>query len=345
MYASARIAASRRPLPGLHRPFSSSSGPPPASVLHSEWIHGGRVGSDLPSGGGGGTVVFLHGLLGSGKNLRMPAKRLTVARPDLTALLFDLRGHGQTSARGTLGRVGGVGGNTLAALADDVVRTVRHLGLVGPRGSPVGIVGHSLGGRVALEYVRALQNGDLPSAGGGGSEVQPPGSAWILDSVPGQAHASVADVVKAISGVPLPVASKRDLVEELVDRRGVSNEIALWMTTNLVKAADGNGFVWAFDLDIANDLLEDFPAQDFFGLVRGVGAKFESFPSRINVVMAGKTEAWTPSVVGELGKIREKSPPSTDPFLNMHWLPEAGHNVHVDDLDGLMKLLESGFRQ
>ena len=129
------------------------------------------------------------------------------------------------------------------------------------------------------------------------------------------------------------------------------------MTTNLVKSPCGTpdgGFVWTFDLGVIRQILEDFPQQDFMELTRDVGARYVNHPdgigsagrkSRLSVVMAGQNEAWTQSIVEEMETtLREKSLPSHDPFLTMHTLPDAGHNVHVDDLEGLMRLLEDGFR-
>ena len=46
------------------------------------------------------TIAFLHGILGSGGNLRTIARRFVDARPSWTAWLVDLRGHGR-SPKGT----------------------------------------------------------------------------------------------------------------------------------------------------------------------------------------------------------------------------------------------------
>ena len=343
-----------------HRPtrcFSSSTG-----ILHHEWITGGKITKEPPERQHG-TVLFLHGLLGSGKNLRMPAKRLTQAHPHLTALMLDLRGHGTTSALNTLGIQKDSRVHTLQSCADDVIHTVRQLGLFGPVDSPVGVVGHSFGGRTALQYVHTLLHPDGSSFDSvhhqEDDDIHPPYATFILDAVPGQAHGSVAKVVDTVSTVPMPIGSKKELVSQLVGTYGVDEPTALWMTTNLIKSPaqpDGSGgFVWTFDLDVIRQILEDFPQQDFMELTRDVGARYVNHPdgigsagrkSRLSVVMAGQNEAWTPSLVEEMETtLREKSLPSHDPFLTMHTLPDAGHNVHVDDLDGLMRLLEEGFRQ
>jgi len=42
------------------------------------------------------TIAFLHGILGRGGNLRTIAKRFVEARPQWTAWLVDMRGHGRS---------------------------------------------------------------------------------------------------------------------------------------------------------------------------------------------------------------------------------------------------------
>ena len=318
-------------------------------TLHHEWVVGGKVLSSsepvettAAGSGGGRTVLFLHGLLGSGKNLRGPAKRLTQSDPTLSALLLDLRGHGTTSSKSTLGCPSRLGRpHTLEACALDVVRTLTGLGLVGEGGSPVGVVGHSFGGRVAMQYVHAL------TSAGSSHAVRPPQSAWILDSVPGRAHGSVADVIGAVSSVPVPIRSKKALVEELTERGGVDKSIAMWMTTNLVKSECGGGFEFAFDLNVASDVLEDFPRQDFFSILRDINkvglmatGRGER-PFSVNMVMAGKNTAWTDEIVSELERLGHVEGGGV---VAAHVLENAGHWVHVDNLDGLMRLMEGAFK-
>src|SRR5882762_2582341 len=87
------------------------------------------------------TIAFLHGILGRGNNLRNIARRFIEARPDWTAWLVDLRGHGRSPK--------GAAGPSLEAAARDVVD------LAARAAPPLGaIAGHSFGGKVALEALR-----------------------------------------------------------------------------------------------------------------------------------------------------------------------------------------------
>ncbi|GAB2593973.1 alpha/beta fold hydrolase [Pseudactinotalea suaedae] len=102
-------------------------------------IHTVTVGEQVD---GVPTVVFLHGLFGQGRNFLTIAKGL---QPEMRGLLVDLPNHGRSSWTETV---------DLAAMADEVADTVRT-----EAGGPVHVVGHSLGGKVAM--LLALRHPDL----------------------------------------------------------------------------------------------------------------------------------------------------------------------------------------
>ena len=89
----------------------------------------------------GSHLVFLHGIFGAGRNWATVAHHLVRERPEWGALLVDLRQHGSSQGFPTP--------HTLAAVAADVGR------LILASEHPVrGVLGHSFGGKVALELVR-----------------------------------------------------------------------------------------------------------------------------------------------------------------------------------------------
>jgi len=94
-------------------------------------IHTLPVGEDLPDGVP--TAVFLHGLFGQGRNFATIARGLV---PEARSLLVDLPNHG---------RSGWTEDVDLVDMADDVAATVRERAR-----TPVALVGHSLGGKVAM---------------------------------------------------------------------------------------------------------------------------------------------------------------------------------------------------
>src|SRR5690606_8886899 len=97
-----------------------------ACVLHVLTV-GDELPDDVP------TVVFLHGLFGQGRNFSTIAKGLL---PDARSVLVDLPNHGRSAWTETV---------DLAVMADAVAERVR----AGADG-PVHLVGHSLGGKVAM---------------------------------------------------------------------------------------------------------------------------------------------------------------------------------------------------
>ena len=201
--------------------------------------------------------------------------------------------------------------------------------------SPIGVVGHSFGGRVALEYLYLLSTSSNED---GYDVIKLPKKTWILDSVPGQAHSSVENVLSAVSSVPMPIASKKELVSFLTSEKKISPEIASWMTTNL-KGNSKSGFDFTFDLNVANSLIQDFVKQDYISYLHHV-PRSDNYDSdcKVHIVRAGKNSSWNTDILQRLGEVDSE-------FLKVHVLPEAGHWVHVDDLEGLLQLMEKGLSE
>ncbi len=102
-------------------------------------IHDAEIG-----GPGGARTVFLHGLSGQGKNFTQVAKAL---EPDLHSLLVDLPNHGRSAWTDSVDYVD---------VADAVAAHLRE-GFAAD--GPVHVVGHSMGGKVAM--VLALRHPEL----------------------------------------------------------------------------------------------------------------------------------------------------------------------------------------
>jgi esterase len=269
----------------------------------------------------GDVVVFAHGILGSRNNWKSFAHKVVATAPGWSALLVDLRNHGQSR--------GQTPPHTVAAAADDVVALCRHLGV-----RPRAVVGHSWGGKAMLDL--ALR----PPSTSGGVDL-----AVIVDSPPGTrvfgapadgAHAGPREeidrVVAAVAAVPLPVPSRRALVEQL-RAAGLSEPIAQWMTTNLEPdpaAADG-GLRWKFQLDAIPAMLADFGARDLWPALRAHAATGE-LPDVV-FVRGGRSDRWS---AFEQERLREAV---ADGVVVDHVLDGAGHWVHTDDPEGLLAIL------
>jgi len=84
-------------------------------------------------GESGSPVVVMHGLFGSGRNWMTAARRLATEH---RVYAFDLRNHGGSPHTDTM---------SYPEMAQDVVETISGLGV-----GPVGLVGHSMGGKTAM---------------------------------------------------------------------------------------------------------------------------------------------------------------------------------------------------
>src|SRR4030095_5380597 len=95
----------------------------------------------IDGGAPASAIAFLHGILGRGNNLRTIARKFVEARPRWSALLGDLRGHGR-SPKGAPAR-------SIEAAARDVLELAYRT-----RPPLAAVVGHSFGGKIALEAAR-----------------------------------------------------------------------------------------------------------------------------------------------------------------------------------------------
>jgi len=251
-------------------------------------------------------IVFLHGILGRGMNLRMIARRFVETRPGWTAWLVDLRGHGR-SPKSTPAP-------SLQAAARDVVD------LAGRSGFPVAaIAGHSFGGKVALEAARLAGIDSLDHV-------------VVIDSVPGArvpvgGGDSALGVIDTIESLPRTFASKSDFIQALV-AAGKSRRVAEWLAGSVEKENDHLRFI--LDLNEIRALILDYFASDLWPVV-------EHPPKavRVHLVIADRSNSYSPADRERALRIAASSRQVTVDIL------PGGHWLHVDNPDGLLaKLLE-----
>ena len=257
------------------------------------------------------TAFVLHGVLGSGQNFRGLARALSKQRPDFRLVLVDLRGHGDSR--------GAAPPHTLRACAEDLVRLQQHLHSAEQTPVPVSaIVGHSFGGKVAIAASLLPGFAEL-------SQV------FLLDSNPGPVDPGsdheVLRLLLAVRAIEQPLASRDQLVT-LLTGQGFSRGLARWMTTNL-RRTDA-GYRWRFDLDVIEQLLQDYFRQDFWELLGQPRTRPE-----YHLVAAEKSDRFD----GELRR-RAKALPAAS-RCHFHLIPDAGHWLHVDNPTAVLDLLAS----
>jgi pimeloyl-ACP methyl ester carboxylesterase len=249
------------------------------------------------------TVAFLHGILGRGMNLRATATRLVEVRPAWQALLVDLRGHGR-SPKGTASPSLEAAARDVAALAD---KTDLPLAV---------IVGHSFGGKVALEAARI---GRLPSLE----------QVVVIDSVPGpiapRGGDSALGVIETLESLPSVFASKPDFIRAIMTA-GQPRPVAEWLTTSLERQ-DGQ-FRFGLDLNEIRALILDYFERDLWPVV-------ENPPGTANVhlIIAEQSDTYSPVDRERAMRIAASTNRVTADIIS------GGHWLHVDNPGGLLDSL------
>jgi pimeloyl-ACP methyl ester carboxylesterase len=192
------------------------------------------------AGSGRRPLVLLHGLLGSARNLGTLARDLAERNADLDIVSLDLTGHGASPPLRP--------GADTAALAADVLGTARALGL----GRPVILVGHSLGGRVALRAAR-LDPAAIDVV-------------TLLDIAPGPIAdgGEVTNVLDILLRMPDTFGSRGQARAGLV-AAGLTAALAEWILLNLEPA--GDDYRWRIDRRAVADLHAHVAAEDLWPAV------------------------------------------------------------------------------
>lgn len=181
-----------------------------AAAIHATTVgHGER-----------GSVVFLHGLFGQGRNFTSAAKALL---PELGSVLVDLPNHGRSA---WIGRV------DYLTVADAVADWLRD----GPAAEgPVHLVGHSMGGKVAM--VLALRHPELVDRLVV-VDISPSGS----DGVGQFEH-----LLGSLATVDLDALTRRADADRQL-RELIPDDVVRGFLLQNLRADDGGGFRWQADL-------------------------------------------------------------------------------------------------
>lgn len=243
-------------------------------------------------GSGRTRVIALHGFLGSGRNLSTLVNAWSSRDPRIAIAVPDLRGHGASPPLDEGGRTGA----DLDTLAADVLELARSI----DDAAPVHLVGHSLGGRVALRASLIDPNRIA--------------SVLLLDSSPGGMGAGAREeldrVVAALLAAPAESATREEM-QAALRGSGLSQGLANWLATNL--APDGDRYRWKIDRSALAELLPRTRKDDLWPAVERPGA-------RIAMVRGARS-----TFVSEEAAERVKR--AGHPLVTIEG---AGHFLHVD---------------
>ncbi len=247
-------------------------------------------------------LLMLHGILGSGSNLRSLAQRLVQSNPSLLAVLVDLRLHGRSQ--------GFAGPHTLERCAHDLNELADSLPL------PVTqVLGHSFGGKVALVF-----HAEHPALE----------RVMLLDSAPGARQNAYGSeqtntILDMLERMPEFFPRREDFLERVV-AEGQPRMIAEWLAMNLQRGAEG--FHLRTDTRGIRELLSDYFSRDAWPVISGSRA-------RIDAVIGGRSAVFQPEDRARFEALARAHPER----FHLHVLPKAGHWVHVDDFEGLVTAL------
>ena len=251
-------------------------------------------------GEGSRPVVLLHGFLGSGRNLGALARAWKRLDPELQIVLPDLLGHGRSPPLPSGGDL------------DLVARTVLELmeTLVGPE--PVPVVGHSLGGRVALK-ARSLAPDRISAVA-------------LLDIRPGPITGTDTErVVRILCEAPAETES-RDAMRLFLEHHGLVRMLADWLLMN--GDIEDHRFKWRIDR---------FELERFHRHMRGLDLW----------TAVEQAESPTVCIRGDLSDYVR--PDDRARFeragVPVHTVEGAGHFLHIDRTRAVVRLLHTALER
>jgi pimeloyl-ACP methyl ester carboxylesterase len=276
--------------------------------LHTTWIGGNPSSSSSISSS---PIVFLHGLLGNGRNVQTMARKFCELKQQ-SGLLVDIRGHGKSKVA-----TDSTNAHTIKNCAQDVSHTLQQHQQQMNRfniETTTTMVGHSLGGRLSLQYA---YDSLLPK----------PQRIWLLDTVPGKAFASVAFVLEiAQSFLEGPPVENREEAETILKREFYMDpSTAQWLASSY----EVENHQFEFDLTVAHDLLKNFSEQDFLHQLDSI---LQEGNVRVDMVRAGRNKGWSDD---DIKYLQQKK----GDLFGFHTIENAGHWVHIDALPELLTVM------
>lgn len=257
-------------------------------------------------------TMILHGVLGRKNNWSSIARKLVRENDDAQFFLPDLRLHGDSQ--------GFAPPHSIAAAADDVVTLVRKLGGV------TRLIGHSLGSKVATVAAHKLAAHKLVASDGAHESVLR--SLWLIDGTPsaepgGWQRSSGARVLDTLRKLGTEFETRERFLTQL-QGEGFSKAIAEWLAMNLQSTVRGRAH-FGLDLDAVEELLSGYFDVDNWN-------RLETLTNIDKHLVVGADS----DVVSRADQARFAA------LGEVHTIEGAGHWVHVDQPQALLKLLSRG---
>ena len=242
----------------------------------------------LQYGEGEGAVVFLHGLFGQGRNWNTIGKALAA---DHRIALVDLPNHGRSAWTDRIDYV-----EMADAVAAEVLAPLAEAG-------PVALVGHSMGGKVAM--VLALRHRELVER------------LAVVDMSPvayGTAREFVG-YIAALRGLDLATLADRDAADAALAPAVESPTVRAFLLQNLRR--DGGSWRWQPNLDLlARDIdrLSGWPEE--------AAAAVPPYPGSVRWVAGARSGYVEPEYDEAMTRLF--------PRRRLVTIKDAGHWVHSE---------------
>lgn len=238
---------------------------------------------------------------------------------------MDLRNHGNSA------RIKGLcPPHDMSSAAKDLADLVKAKGWSWPEV----VMGHSMGGKVALDFAESCSRGDY------GESAALPKQLWVLDSVPGQVKIDNSDgeverVLQTLASLPASLPSRKWVVDHMISL-GFSKSLSDWIGSNLKK--DNEHVTWGFDLQAAIDMFNSYRERSYWTLLENPPKGME-----ISIVQAEQSDRWHPDDVQRLKALSRRGSKPDGGKVSLHVLPNSGHWVHVDNPKGLLEIMAPNF--
>lgn len=251
-------------------------------------------------------AIFIHGIMGKGSNLSGFINKFNKLHPDWATIAIDLRNHGASSKHWAP--------YSVAACAQDIAHFCTQLNI-----KPRAILGHSFGGKVALLTANYLSHLE---------------QIWMLDCSPsvikltkplGKSKWGAIDIIDMLDKISWPLTSRSHLIKTLIDQ-GVSQDIALWMSTNVM--SDASGIRLIFVPGEIKAMLLDFMSLDGWPLITQID------DIAIHLVKAELGGRLSDEDIHKYLSLKK-------PKAFYHNLANAGHFLHIDNPDGLLAIMNA----
>lgn len=242
----------------------------------------------------GEPLIIIHGLFGTLDNWQTIAKKLS---EHYTVFILDLRNHGRSPHTDDE--------FDYTLLADDLAEFMQDHWIYEAR-----IVGHSMGGKVAMQF--ALNHPDSVK------------KLAVIDIAPKQYKSGHEDIFKALFGINLETLEDRKEAEEYLMKE-LHNDYGTvqFLLKNLSRKTDaeGGGFEWKMNLDILH--------RDYENILKSpTGSPF----SKPTIFIRGGESNYIKD--SDMGAIHALFPKAT-----LETIEHAGHWVHADKPKELLEHL------